>query len=135
MKFFFDNCVSHRFAESIHALADHDGHSAVALRKMFAPETADAAWIEDLARAAEEWTIITMDTGEPAHPYRVSTLAANKLRVFVLLRSWTRHSFWLQAQRLVQWWPVIQDDADLHRAGTVHDVPYRFTRGRSLVRR
>jgi hypothetical protein len=102
VRFFFDNCVSYRLAESIHALTDHDGHSAVALRAMFAPNTPDAQWIGQLAQSIEEWTVITMDTGDPAHAYRVSVLAASSLRVFVLHRSWARQGFWKQAHRLVQ---------------------------------
>lgn len=135
MRFFFDNCVSFRLAESIDALTKYDGHSAVALRAMFPARTDDNVWIEQLAQDAEEWAAITADLGEPAEPYRVSALAGQRLRVFVLRRGWAAQTFWLQAQRLVQWWPTIQNDAVRSRPGTIDDVPYPFTRGRSLRRK
>lgn len=91
--------------------------------------------MDALARQNEMWTVITHDLGDPAHPHRVSELVARKLSVFVLHSSWSRHDFWKQAYRLTQWWPTIQRDATSNAPGTIHDVPYRFTEGRSLRRR
>ncbi len=135
MKFFFDNCISYRYARAIHPLTDREGNSATALRDKFPVDTADAVWMDWLANDTAVWTVISQDLGDPAHPYKVSELVARNLTIFVLVPSWQRHDFWLQAQRLVRWWPVIQNDANDNALGTVHDVPFRFTRGRTLRRR
>lgn len=135
MKFFFDHCVCYRYAHSIRPLTKWDGNDAFALIDLLSPDATDEEWMTYLAQSGDLWGVITQDLGDPAHPAKISELVSQKIIVFILHRTWMRHNFWLQAYRLVQWWPQIQMDAKKANPGTVHDVPFRFTSGRSLIRR
>lgn len=127
MKFFFDNCVSHRLATAIDALVEPD-HRVIHLRTKWpvADHTTvpDTEWIATLAREAD-WVIVSGDIRMRTRPAERDALRRARLSTFFLADGYTRLPDWEQVRWLVDKWPEIADLASRTAQGSMFRVPKR----------
>lgn len=60
MKFFIDNCIARRIAQSIAILSHGQGHEIVHLTEKFEPGVIDVDWIRAL-QSEGDWIIVSAD--------------------------------------------------------------------------
>lgn len=124
MKFFFDNNLAPRLAAAMQALMG-DKHEAVHLKEKFLPNTPDVDW---LARLGSEggWVIICGDPKILRKPHEQKALQEAKLLAYFLKPGWINLEFWLQAYKLVQWWPVIMETSERVAPPAFFSVPTNY---------
>lgn len=127
MKFFFDNCVSHRLASAIHALVEPE-HEVVHLRAKWRQadrETvADTAWIRELS-ADGDWVVVSGDIAIRSRPAERDALRQARLTTFFLAKGYTQLPDWDQVRWLIDKWPEIVDLACRTAKGSMFRVPKR----------
>jgi hypothetical protein len=128
VKFLIDNNLSPHLAKALDALSSPQGHLVAALRDKFPASTPDHEWIEALASEGG-WVILSIDQFKKS-ALEKKAIAECGLLVFCLDRQWARFDFWLQAERLVKWWPKILAASDLLGPGRPYRVPWAVTNGR-----
>ncbi|MEO6746215.1 MAG: hypothetical protein ABIN08_17180 [Caldimonas sp.] len=118
MKFFFDNNLSLHIAHAIRELSkrEDDISSVIHLRDRFEPSMPDVEWIGSLGQDGP-WCILSIDRFRKNHDAEREALRRQGHTVFVLDSHWAKYPFWLQAERLVRWWPQILAQARLVSAG------------------
>lgn len=115
MKFFFDNCLSHKFVKALTALSKEGECTIIHLSDKFTPDTKDEEWIKTLAQE-EEWVIISADPRiardrGPRQAWRESNLTA-----FFFEGKLIECNFWKQAKHIVEWWPkILQEAKNAHK--------------------
>lgn len=124
MRFFLDNCLSPRYAQSLHILSERDGHKVVHLREMFDRDATDPTWITGL-KAEGDWIIVSGDTRIPKTPELKAEWLKSGLTAFFLGSGWMNVTYWAQIGLLLRWWPGILEQARLVEQGTGFEVPYR----------
>jgi PIN like domain len=124
LKFFLDNCLSPRYAQSLHALSERDGHEVVHLQDKFPRSSPDRDWLRDLG-AEGDWVVVSGDTRIVKIPELKAEWARARLTAFFLGQGWMNIPYWDQAVLLVRWWPKILEQARLVEHGTGFEVPYR----------
>lgn len=122
MKFFFDNTMSPHLAHAIRELSkyDEEKHEVIHLRDRFKADEDDLVWIPDLARDGP-WAIISSDRFNDAERQAIHRAGHT---AFVLDKQWNKHPFWSHAKQMVEWWPLIIEQAKLVRGGAFC-VPWR----------
>ena len=102
MKFFFDNNLPRRLAGITKLAADGP------------------------------WYIISIDRFKKHHDAEREALRRAGHTVFVLDSQWSRHTYWLQCERLVRWWPTLVQSATLMTGGAFR-VPWQYTEKTKLT--
>lgn len=125
MKFFFDNNLPPALTRGICALSEPEGHEVVHLRQKFPPNIADTNWIDRLGREGH-WVIISGDLRIFKNRHEREAWRSAGLTTFFLAKGWINHRFWDQAWRLVRWWPMIVEVAELFEPGAAFEVPLQY---------
>lgn len=112
MNIVFDNNLSPHIAHAVRELSkiEKDVQSVIHLRDRFSPSSPDIEWIRALG---ENWVIVSLDRFTKSQDAERVALRQAGHTVFVLDRQWSEQRFWLQAERLVRWWPQILAQARL----------------------
>lgn len=95
----------------------------VRLRDKFAGNADDLVWIPGLAEDGP-WAVISRDRFKKQGGAERAALRAAGHTVFFLERQWERQTFWLQAERLVRWWPHVVQQANMVEQGAFR-VPWQ----------
>lgn len=127
MKFFFDNNLSRHLAHGIRELSTIKPgvEQVIHLTDRFARDAPDLTWIGDLTHDGP-WYIISIDRFKKQHGAEREAIRRAGHTVFVLDAQWSKHGFWLQAERLVRWWPQIVDYSALVSGGA-YRVPWQHS--------
>ena len=127
MKFFFDNNLSPHIADAIRELSKVEGdvEEVIHLRQRFERSAQDVEWIGGLTHDGP-WNILSADRFKKNRDAERETIRRAGHSVFVLDPQWLAHAYWLQAERLVRWWPLILSQARLASRGAFR-VPWRHT--------
>jgi PIN like domain len=134
VNFFLDNCLSPRYAGSLHILSQRDGHRVIHLSEMFERDVTDPTWIRALAESKDDWTIVSGDSRILRTPHLKAVWLASGLTAFFLDQGWMKVSYWDQVAALVRWWPKIIDQASLVERGAGFEVPFRSAGRFKLIR-
>ena len=112
MKFFFDNNTSVHQAHAIRELSRKldDVEEVAHLSDKFPRNAPDIEWINKLA-ADGPWYVISIDRLNKQHGAEREAIRRAGHTVFVLDKQWAKQTYWLQAERLVKWWPQICNQA------------------------
>lgn len=94
------------------------------LRDRFTANATDVEWITELAGDGP-WYIISIDRFKKHHDAEREALRRAGHTVFVLDAQWSRHTYWLQCERLVRWWPTLVQSATLMTGGAFR-VPWHY---------
>jgi len=124
VRFFLDNCISSRYAESLHILSERDGHSVVHLGSKFPRNAPDEVWLRALA-AEGDWVIVSGDTRILTKPVLRREWERTRLTAFFLADGYMNSRYWTQIVFLMRWWPDILEQARLVEHGTGFEVPFR----------
>lgn len=118
MKFFFDNNLSPHIAHAMRALSGRlaDVDEVIHLTDRFEPTVPDAQWIGGLA-ADGQWVVVSVDRFKKCGGAEREALRRAGHTVFLLESQWPKHTFWLQAERMVRWWPQIVAQAGMVERG------------------
>lgn len=118
MKFFFDNNLSRHIAHAMRELssATHGVEEVVHLSDRYARNADDLVWISGL-RSDGPWAIISVDKFKKQGGAEREALRQAGHMVFLLEPNWLRQQYWLQAERLVSWWPQIVNQTMLATGG------------------
>jgi hypothetical protein len=127
VRFFFDNCISHRIAAGLHALATVDGDEVVHLTARFPRDIRDEEWLPRLG-AEGEWVVLSGDFNIFNNPQRRKIWRRCRLTTFFLQRAWSGGQYWDQAWRLFYWWPRIGQLVSIVEEGGGYSVPSPSTR-------
>lgn len=122
MRFFLDNCLSPRYAESLHVLSERDGHEVTHLVKKFARDATDPTWMRKLGEEGD-WVIVSGDTRIIRTPQLKAEWLASGLTAFFLSPRWMQMKYWPQIGMLVRWWPKILEQSGLVERGAGFEVP------------
>jgi hypothetical protein len=127
LKFFFDNNLSPHIASAIGELSkfEDDVEQVIHLRQRFQTNAPDTEWVGGLTHDGP-WNIVSADRFTKNRDAEREAIRRAGHSVFVLDPQWLRHTYWLQAQRLVGWWPLILSQARL-ASRTAFRVPWRHT--------
>jgi hypothetical protein len=125
MRFFFDNCISHKLAQAINALVQPE-HSATHLRNRWpvadTKPVTDVEWITTLGREGE-WIVISGDLRIRTRPGEREALRSAKLTTFFMAKSYPQLPDWEQVRWLIDKWPDIVKFASDSGAGSTFEVP------------
>lgn len=124
MKFFLDNTLPPKFAKAINAL-ETPVNRVVHLTEKFPANAPDIVWIQILGKEGK-WTIISGDLRISKNPHERRAWQSAKLTTF-FLKGWTQQPFWIQASRLIHWWPDIVEQASRVAAGAAFIVPFKYS--------
>lgn len=112
MKFFFDNTTSPYHARAVAVLAEKNLKCQVRhLRDRFAQDTPDVEWLTTLGDEGD-WIVVSGDERiTKNHHEQAAWLNAN-LTAFFLAKGWQNLTFWVQAAKLIEKWPLIVEQAE-----------------------
>lgn len=133
MKFFFDNNLSAHLAHGIRELSktnpeiEHVDH----LSDLFPRNAADVIWIGELSKTGP-WYVISIDKFKKQRGAEREAIKRAGHTVFVLDPQWSTHSYWLQAERLVKWWPQIVNYSKIASGGT-YRIPWQHSSSAKLL--
>lgn len=127
MKFFFDNNLSAHLAHGIRELsrASMGVEQVIHLTDRFVANAPDLTWIQGLSEDGP-WYIVSIDRFKKQHGAEREAIRRAGHTVFILDGQWSRHGFWLQAERLVRWWPQVVNSAAL-LSGGAYRIPWRHS--------
>jgi hypothetical protein len=109
VRFFVDNCIAKKIAQSIAILAQGRDQEVVHLTDRFAPDTRDVDWIRVLQREGN-WTIISADPRISRNRIEQAAWQESRLTAFFFVDFASRR-FWAQAEEIVHRWPLIAETA------------------------
>lgn len=125
MRFFFDNCLSHKLPRALREL-DDEGHTIVHLSEKFSRDAKDLEWLPKLKEEGD-WIIISVDlfnkTAEEHMAMRNSAAA-----VFIFAEGHGELPRWEMFKRVVSWWPRIVDQAKLANRNACFKIPMTSTK-------
>ncbi len=118
MKFFFDNNLSPHIAHAIRELskASQGVDEVVHLSDRFARNADDLVWIPSL-KLDGPWAVLSVDKFKKQGGAEREALRQAGHMVFLIEPQWLKQSFWLQAERLVRWWPQIVNQTAIASGG------------------
>lgn len=122
MKVLIDNDLSPHIADAINALVAPHGHRVTALRRKFAENTEDVAWIEALGQEGG-WIVISGDASITRRAAERSAWRQAGLVGFFLAPGWRKLDPLLQTARLLMWWERLVAQADLVEGGAIFQLP------------
>jgi alpha-ketoglutarate-dependent taurine dioxygenase len=127
MKFFFDNCISHKLAKAIHALVEPE-HTVSHLRDHWhqadRQSVSDKEWITNLGREGG-WVVVSGDIRIRSRPAERDALRAARLTTFFLADGFATMDKWEQVRWEIDKWPEIVDLAARVATGSTFRVPKR----------
>jgi len=110
MNFFFDNCISPKYAEAMKILSERKGYKIFHLMDKFdRSNVRDEEWISTLATEGN-WIIISGDTRITKGKAEKKAWSESKLTAFFFEDKWASRSFWTQISELIRVWPLIEDE-------------------------
>lgn len=119
MKFFFDNNLSPHIAHAMRELARAQAgvDAVVHLSDRFPRRNVpDLEWIPGLTSDGP-WAVLSVDKFRKQGGAEREALRQAGHMVFLLEPQWLRQTYWLQAERLVRWWPQIVNQASIASGG------------------
>jgi hypothetical protein len=124
LKFLIDNNLPPSLARALNELSKPEGHSVLALKDRFPPDTKDVDWILEL-KAEGGWAVISQDRFSKGDAER-RVFRECGLPIFCLTKQWSTDPYWSKAQNLVRWWPAIMSQAELIKGGAAFKVNWKF---------
>lgn len=116
MRFFIDNCIAKKIADSIAILARGRDQEVVHLTERFSADTPDVEWIRAL-EAEGDWIIVSADPRISRNRIEQAAWQESGLTAFFFVDFASRR-FWAQAEELVHRWPAIVETARSCRPGS-----------------
>ncbi len=116
MKYFFDNCISHRYAAMLRAL-DVD---VQALREVLPEDTTDIELLKTLH--GKDVVFVTSDTSMARRKAEARAVREAGVTGLFLGPFWHKMEFWDQAVWLVRRWRMVDGFASGVARGTCADV-------------
>jgi hypothetical protein len=126
VRFFLDNCLSPRYAQSLDILSQRDGYRVVHLQHKFPRDVKDPDWLRALGEEGG-WVVISGDTRIVRNAELKREWSKACLTTFFLSAGWGNASYWSQIGLLVRWWPSILEKARLVELGSGFEVPFRMS--------
>lgn len=117
MTFFFDNCLSHKYAVMIR---DAHGDDVRVLKHHFPPDTADVVWLQEIGRLG--WVLVTEDKNIRRKPQERQALYLSKVTAFFLSKSFGELKLQEKGQALVSVWPKIQATTAACQQGSIFSI-------------
>lgn len=118
MKFLFDNNLSPHIAHAMRELSM--AHPAVEtvehLSDRFPRNANDLVWIPGL-NSNGPWAVVSVDRFKKQGGAEREAIRRAGHMIFLLEPQWLRQTYWLQAERMVRWWPQIVNQADIASGG------------------
>jgi hypothetical protein len=102
VKYFFDNCISYRFARMLAALEEFE---AVALRDKFDANIDDISLFQALTGSG--YVFVTCDDRQKAREGEAKALHQASLTALWFGPFWSKKQFWDQARWIINRWPTI----------------------------
>ena len=124
MKFFFDNCISYKYAEMLRAL----GEDVTALREKFPEDTKDIPLFEQLR--GHSVVFVTTNTTQLTRKQEAKALKQSGNTALFLGPFFERLRFWDQAVWLLRQWPRICGFANGVVPGTCAEIKQN---GKALI--
>ncbi|MEY4564632.1 MAG: hypothetical protein RLZZ618_3909 [Pseudomonadota bacterium] len=127
MKFFFDANLSPHLAHGVKELSTITPgvETVIHLTDRFARNAPDVEWLAALERDGP-WYIVSIDRFAKQHGAEREAIRRAGHTVFALDGQWSKHGFWLQAERLVRWWPQLVAYSGLVSGGS-YRVPWQHS--------
>lgn len=118
MRFFFDNNLSPLIAHAMRELSPRlEGVADVVhLTDRFARTATDVEWVHGLS-ASGPWVVLSVDRFKKQGGAEREALRRAGHTVFLLEPQWLAQTFWLQAERMVRWWPQVVAQAAMVERG------------------
>jgi hypothetical protein len=117
VRFILEHSLSPRLAEALTALSAGEGNQVVHLRRWFPGDTKDEDWLRGLKdRGEQDSVVITADPNIYRNPALRAAWVESGLTVF-FLKSFADLKHWVQAAKLVRWWPEIVQRARKAKPG------------------
>jgi hypothetical protein len=123
VRFFLDNNLSPKIARALDCLTQPK-HSVRHLRDLFAPETPDVTWMQELARQGS-WIILSADVAISRNPHEVRAWKEAGHPIFFLKDAWRHQHLWEQASRICHLFPSIIECAERAKPGDAFFVPFK----------
>lgn len=101
MKYFFDNCLSYRFADMLKALKV----DVTALRSQVAESIEDVELFQKISGSGS--VFVSCDLSQTSRPLEAAALKQSGLTAIYFGPYWTKMDFWQQAIWLVSHWQSI----------------------------
>ena len=117
MKYFFDNCISFRYARMLAAL---DEFEVVALRDKFAPDIDDIELFQELSGSG--FVFVTRDDRQKTREGEAKALRESGLTALWLGPFFAKKGFWDQAKWIINRWPTIDGYVKGVAPGTCSEV-------------
>jgi hypothetical protein len=99
-------------------------HGVRHLRDLFAPETPDVTWMQELARQGS-WIILSADVVISRNPHEVRAWKEAGHPIFFLKDAWRHQHLWEQASRICHLFPSIIEYAERAKPGDAFFVPFK----------
>lgn len=112
MKYFFDNCLSHKFVTALTAL---DYTNLVHLKDEFPVDAIDVDWMPIVAQRG--WIVVTADLRIRSRPEERAVRERLKLTTIFFAGAFQNLSFAEQSWRIIRWWPDIVRVSSKQKAG------------------
>jgi hypothetical protein len=118
-----DENIAPALARALDCLVEDIGHQVVHVTSMHERGTADT-WILSKACLFGVDVHVSHDYHHKSQDERDAITEGN-LIVFVLSKSWSPHTFFEKASRLVHWWPRLINACSTLRRPGIYIVPWR----------
>jgi hypothetical protein len=114
--YFFDNCLSYRYAAMLRAL----DVEAKALREEFEESAPDEEWIPVVGQRG--WVLLTGDRNIRWKPHQREILEKAKVTTFFMVKGYDNLGRWEQAAHFLKAWPNIMQMAEKKQIGRCYLV-------------
>lgn len=119
MKYFFDNCISYRYAEMLAAL----GVDAEALRHELPEDIKDVPLFKELG--GRDLVFVSDNRTQLTRVAEARELKKAGITSLYLEPFWNKLGFWAQAAWLIKHWPAIDAYASVIERGTCASIKQR----------
>jgi len=117
VKYFFDNCISYRFARMLAALEEFE---VVALRDKYPADIEDIELFQALSGSG--YVFVTCDDRQKTREGEAKALRESGLTALWFGPFWSKKLFWDQAKWVITRWPVIDGYVKGVAPGTCAEV-------------
>jgi hypothetical protein len=121
VKYFFDNCISYRFARMLAALEEWE--EVVALRDRFEEDIADVDLFRELK--GSDYVFITYDERQRSRKIEATALRESGLTALWLGPFWAKKGFMDQAKWIITRWEKVDQFASTVVQGTCAELTER----------
>ncbi|MFQ6549927.1 hypothetical protein AADZ90_018430 [Aestuariibius sp. 2305UL40-4] len=130
MKVIVDENLPPALAHSLAALFA-DLHVVIHLRDRFGPKVEDTEWIRTLSSEGR-WIVISGDRRISRNKAEQQVFRSSNLIGFFLARSLQKSSMTKQMERLMAFWPNIEQQAELVSGGSMFEIPIKTLRLKTI---